>query len=122
MENREQKLHLFKNKILLQADKKGHGTNQNFLELLNQNYELGEQIKQYQSKCDILKNFILQNDDSYGYKELRMIFQKLGNIFSKNNEMKAMFQSRLDLVQAETKPNIRKQLTPVGRHKPSKSA
>lgn len=36
--------------------------------------------------------------------------------------MKAMFQSRLDVVNAESKPNARKQLTPMAKHKPSKSA
>lgn len=42
--------------------------------MLNSNYELEEKNKSLEAKIDVLKSFILQNDESYRYNELQMIF------------------------------------------------
>ena len=34
-----------------------------------------------------MTDFILKNDEIYRYKEMQLVFQKLGNIFSKNKDI-----------------------------------
>lgn len=75
-----------------------------YLEAIEENYALQMQNRELENKLKVLKDFILKNEDIYKYSEMQLIFQKLGNIFSKNKDTAAntdLFrQLENDLVQS----------------------
>lgn len=56
----------------------------NYLKLVKENHELQKSNDTLEQQVGVLKTFIQQNDGFYKYGELRMIFARLGNMFSQN--------------------------------------
>lgn len=83
-------MHNFREQIVFEKSSEKNeevpGTNVNFLAALEQNYKLEIKNRELTRKVEVLKSFIQQNDKIYNYSELKMIFLKLGNIFSKNKD------------------------------------
>lgn len=72
---------------IAKKDKITSGSNPDLVEALDQNYKMQVQIRELENKCDTLKNYLLQNDSTYNYTQMKAVFEKLGNIFNKNTEL-----------------------------------